>query len=143
MSLERPSDVAICLGFFDAERGTAVVVGGAVRMDEIFATIAIVLLEDTVQFCSGFVHGVSIIDDPPAFAQEAAALDALRVYREWMLTQDQSLFRYVEIRVRSAGVTYKLKEWMRVGRCTLVSPAASGLIAGIQGLPSWLSVDIF
>ena len=47
------------------------------------------------------------------------------------------------MRVGGTLINYRVREWTRTGRCTLESPAASGLVAEIQALPEWLEVDIF
>ena len=96
-----------------------------------------------MQFCGGFVRGVSIKEEPPTYVQEAGALHALRAYKEWMSRQDQSRFKWAEMKAGNALASLRLRDWMRVGRCTLESPAASGLIAELQGMAEWLEVDTF
>ena len=119
------------------------VLGGVVRVDEIIATIVIIIVEGRVQFCSGYVHGGSIMEEVPVYAQEAGVLHALRACKEWIGQKDQSTIKWIEFRVGNALVCNRIREWMRVGKCTLESPAASGLVTDIQKLQDWLEVDIF
>ena len=119
------------------------VIGGVVRVDEIVATLVVISLDDRVQFCSGYVHGGSIGDEPPVYAQEACFLHAIRAYREWMSRCDQSGLRWTEMRVGGLLLNHRMREWMRVGRCAFESSAASGLVAEIQALPTWLTVDTY
>ena len=81
-----------------------------VRVDEIIATLVIILREDRVQFCSVFAHGASITEEPPTHVQEAGVLHALRAYKEWMSRQDQARFKWVEVRARNALVSLRLRD---------------------------------
>ena len=112
-------------------------------MDEIAATIVIILEESGVQFCSGYVLGGSLTEEIPIYAQEAGVLHALRACKEWVSTRDQSQLKWIEMRAGGALVCNRLREWMRVGKCTLESSAASGLVADIQRLQEWLETDIY
>ena len=53
------------------------------------------------------------------------------------------MFKWTEMRVGSALVCYRLRDWMRQGKCTLETSAASGLVTEMQELPGWLEVDTF
>ena len=49
----------------------------------------------------------------------------------------------ITVRTGNASVVCKLRGWVRAGRCALLSSAASGLVADIQQLPSWLSAYLY
>ena len=119
------------------------VVGSVVRVDEILATIVLVLEEERVQFCSGYVHGVSIKSEVPIYMQEAGVLHAIRAMKEWMLSRGQENVQWIEMRAGDALVNNRIREWMRVGRSAFESPAATGLMEEIRAFPQWLQVDIF
>ena len=73
------------------------VTGGAVRVGEIFCTL-VIIIDDSVQCCSGFVHGAGIMEEYPAYVYGAAVLHALRVLRKWMVGKNQENFDYVDAR---------------------------------------------
>ena len=53
-------------------------------MDEIIATVVIVIENDRAQFTSGYVHGASTMEEPPVYVQEAGVLRALGACKEWI-----------------------------------------------------------
>ena len=93
-------------------------VAGVMRIDEIIATLVVILEDEHMQFCSGYVHGASITAEPPVYAQEAGVLHALRATKEWISHKEQSAIKWIEMRVGDARANYHIREWMRVGRCT-------------------------
>ena len=40
---------------------------GDIQVDEIYATVAIVIEEEIIRPCSGYGHGVGITEDPPEY----------------------------------------------------------------------------
>ena len=119
------------------------VIGGVVRVDEIVATLVIIFQYEREQFCSGYVHGGSITEEPRVFTQEACFLHALRAYREWMSRGDRSGLRWTEMRVGGLLANHRMRESMRVGRSSFKSSAESGLDEEVHALPTWLEVDTY
>ena len=61
------------------EKGDKVEVGGGViRVDEIVATVVVILRDKRVQYCSGCVRGGSVTEEPPAYAQEAGVFSCTK-----------------------------------------------------------------
>ena len=127
----------------DREETKIEILCGAIRVDEIFATVAMVIEEGVVRFCSGFVHGVGITKDTPEYVHEATALHALRVLKEWLTVRGQAMCEEVHIRSGPPGITYKIREWVRTGRCSLISSAAAGIVEDIQTMQEWLKIDTY
>ena len=64
------------------------------------------------------------MEESPVYVQEAAMLHTVRVLREWITGRGQDEFHFVDVRAGGVAAVYQQREWMRVGRCSLVSPAA-------------------
>ena len=65
------------------------VTASVLKVDEVVATLVIVCVDGRVRFSSGYVHGYSLLEDSPIYAQEACVLHALRVVHEWTSNVDQ------------------------------------------------------
>ena len=106
-------------------------------MDGVYATLVTLALEERVQFCGGFVLCLVRSFDSRIYSRGGGAARFPGSARmDW--TTDQRELQRVIIRGGGAKVTYRLKDWFTSGRCSLQSPAASGLVADIQQMPEWL-----
>ena len=101
------------------------------------------MADERLQFCSGYVHGGSITEEPPAYVQEAGVLHAIRARREWLGHRGQTGIRWIEMTAGDGRVNHRIREWMRIGRGSFETPAASGLVEEIRTLPEWPRVDVF
>ena len=106
---------------------------GGVRVDDVYATIAIIMDGSRVPLCSGFAHGRSVTESAPIFIQEAEVLHALRVLREWIAPIDQRVIQFINIRAGGASANYQIREWMENGQCTMTSAAAAGVLSELHG----------
>ena len=107
---------------------------GAVRADDVYATVAIIMSFGRVPSCNGFVRGRGATESAPAFFQEAAVFLALRGICEWAIPLDRETIQRINIKAGDAFANYQICEWMARRRCFLMSSAASGSVHGIQHL---------
>ena len=120
------------------------ITSGVVRVGGILATIVTPTIAGQTLFASGFIHERVTRTDLPTNQREVALLHALRVLKEWMLDthQDQRLLHPITMRASSTLAHHQIRKCMRGEGCSLVSPAASGVLREISALPQWLSVDL-
>ena len=118
------------------------VVTGVARVDEVYVTVTVLTAEGRERFCSGYVHGRGNTAETPVYMQEAAVLHGIRVLREWLQTVDQNTLQHINIRAGDDLVRHRIKDWLTTGRCTLQSPAASGLVADLQKMSEWLHTKV-
>ena len=111
---------------------------GAIRKDEVFSTVVIIAYFRQILCCNGFIHGRGVTESTPIFAQEAAILHAMRMYREWTLPQNQEMIQFANIKAGDAPVNFQIKGWSTKGQNALQSAAASGVIRDIQHMSEWL-----
>ena len=78
-------------------KAEAWVVTGMARVDEVYMTVTVLSAEGRGRFCSGFAHGQGNTRETPVYMQEAAALHAIRVLKEWLVTVDHTMVRHVNI----------------------------------------------
>ena len=125
------------------KEGRIKVARGVLRVEEVFASVAVLSANGVVLQRSGSVHGMGFRSAAPAYVHEAAVLHAIRRLRQWVRTIEQYLPRSVVIFAGGFLVSHQITEGMRSGRCLLRPSAASGAVADPQGSESWLSTDTF
>ena len=73
------------------------------------ATLVTFSLGPRVLFYSGYVNGKGATQDTPEYTQEAAAIHALRVLREWLRALDQAPLHFIDLRAGDAITLYRIR----------------------------------
>ena len=114
------------------------VVAGVIKVDDISASIACLMLDNNVQICHGYVHGKRIPGGGAIFLHEVALLDALRVLRNRMTGHPtQPLVDEVIILAGDGDLRNTVKRWFEKGECMLRSAAAADIVERIQTKNIW------
>ena len=115
---------------------------GAVRVDEVCATLVALAANGAATVCSGYANGRGPSEEAPASLQDAALLSGLRLLQESVMSIAQRTVHHVTLHAGDALVYPQIDRWMRFGSCTLRSSVASGLLGDIISLPTRLRTDV-
>ena len=114
------------------------------RIDQVGATVCILLLENRIQQRSIVAHGLIITKELPAYLQRVSILHPLRVLHDRMRQdpKNQEALLQPEIYAGDGLTVGAIERWLQKGTLELRSPAASPLVEDMKGLPAWLNTGI-